>query len=541
MQRFTQLYLALDRSNRTSDKLEAMRAYFRTAPPEDAIWAVYLLAGRKLGRTITSRQMRDWASEVSGFAPWMLNECYSVVGDLSETLSLLIPFPNPAHPAPPLHEIVEQRLKIIGKLPPAQQREMLIQTWRDLTVDQRFILHKLISTNFRVGVSKQSLTIALAEVAGVETSVMAHRLSGQWSPQTMTMHRLLAPMSENEPRDANLPFPFMLAHALSDPPESLGDFSDWQHEWKWDGIRAQIIRRQNKTAIWSRGDELISSGFPELLQTGNALPDGTVLDGEIVAWNESTSRPQPFAVLQRRINRKNVEPSFWPDVPVMFIAFDLLELDARDIRNDPLSLRRAALENLIAKLSQDRNIAISQPVDANSWEQLIGRMTESRDRAVEGVMLKRRDSLYHAGRPTGPWWKLKVQPYTMDAVLISAQPGTGKRAGLLTDYTFGVWDETKSSLVPVAKAYSGLTDAEIAEMDRFIRSHTTGRFGPVHAVEPLRVFELGFEAIQRSDRHKSGLAVRFPRILRLRDDKKPADADSIQTLRNLLATTNART
>ncbi len=279
MERFTQLYLALDRSNRTSDKLEAIRSYFHSAPPEDAIWAVYLFTVRKIGRTITSRQMRTWASEVSGFAPWMLNECYSVVGDLSETLSLLIPFENPTHPAPPLHEIVEQRLKVIGKLSPDKQRDMLIQTWRDLTVDQRFIFHKLISGNFRVGVSRQSLTIALAEVAGVETSVMAHRLSGHWSPQTMTMQRLLAPVSEDEPRDANLPYPFMLAHALGDPPESLGAFTDWQHEWKWDGIRAQIIRRQNKTAIWSRGDELISSGFPELVQTGNILPDGdTVLD-----------------------------------------------------------------------------------------------------------------------------------------------------------------------------------------------------------------------------------------------------------------------
>jgi DNA ligase-1 len=377
-------------------------------------------------------------------------------------------------------------------------------------------------------------------MAGVEPPVMAHRLSGKWSPEKMTMQRLLAPVGEAEPLDANLPYPFMLAHALSEPIESLGPFEDWQIEWKWDGIRAQIIRRKGKTAIWSRGDELISSGFPELIHAASAMPDGTVLDGEIVAWDESASRPRPFAALQTRINRKNVEPSFWPDVTVMFVAFDLLELDGRDLRNDTLASRRASLEQLILNSLNDPCVTISKPVEAASWEELTQRMAESRDRTVEGVMIKCRDSHYRAGRPTGPWWKLKVKPYTVDAVLIAAQPGTGKRAGLLTDYTFGVWDEAKTSLVPVAKAYSGLTDAEIAEMDRFVRSHTTGRHGPVYAVEPLRVFELGFEAIQRSDRHKSGIAVRFPRILRLRDDKKPQDADTLQTLRELLAASEER-
>jgi DNA ligase-1 len=540
MQRFTEMYLELDRSNRTTDKLAAIRSYFRTAPPEDAIWVAYLLAGGKIGRTVTSTQMRDWAAEVSGFEEWMVNECYHVVGDLSETLSLLIPFENPSRTAPSLHEIVERRLKVIGKLDPTQQREMLVQTWRDLTAEQRFTFHKLISGNFRVGVSRQSLIIALAEVAGVETSVMAHRLSGKWSPANMTMQRLLAPVSDEEPRDASLPYPFMLAHALSEPPQTLGTIDDWQIEWKWDGIRAQIIRRQGKTAIWSRGDELISGSFPELLQAGNSLPEGTVLDGEIVAWDQTKLRPRPFAVLQTRINRKNVELSFWPDVTVRFIAFDVLELDGGDLRNKPLASRRAMLERVMCSESIDSHVALSSPVEAGSWEDLEHRMAESRNRTVEGVMLKRRNSIYAAGRPTGPWWKLKVQPYTVDAVLIAAQPGTGKRAGLLTDYTFGVWDESKTALVPVAKAYSGLTDVEISEMDRWVRAHTADRYGPVHAVEPVRVFELGFEAIQRSDRHKSGIAVRFPRILRLRDDKKPQDADTILSLRELLARCEGR-
>jgi DNA ligase-1 len=348
------------------------------------------------------------------------------------------------------------------------------------------------------------------------------------------MRQILKPTSGDDPLDETLPFPFMLAHALAEPPATLGAPDDWQIEWKWDGIRAQLLRRGGKVAIWSRGDELISGAFPELVQAGHGLPHGTVIDGEIVAWDELTLRPRPFASLQRRLNRKNVEMTFWPDVPVNLIAFDLLELGGRDLRSEPLKTRRAMLEELLANVAPASLITLSTPVGVSSWEELNERMAESRGRGVEGVMLKRVDSAYLVGRVTGPWWKLKVNPYTMDAVLIAAQPGTGRRAGLFTDYTFGVWNDAHTELVPVAKAYSGLTDAEIAEMDRFVRSHTTGRFGPVHMVEPTRVVELGFEAIQRSDRHKSGVAVRFPRILRLRDDKAPAEADTLAMLNALL-------
>jgi DNA ligase-1 len=533
MEKFAALYQQLDRSNRTSDKLEALRDYFKTAEPEDAIWAVYLLSGRKIGRTITSTQLRNWAAEVSGFPLWMLNECYSVVGDLSETLSLLIPFEKPSATPPHLREIVEERLKPLGKMPEDKQRELILQTWRELSAQERLVFHKLISGSYRVGVSRQSLVLALAEVAGVAPAVMAHRLAGNWLPEAATMRRLLRPAGDEERIDSSLPYPFMLAHPLVDGIESLGAIDDWQIEWKWDGIRAQIIRRQGKVALWSRGDELISGAFPELIHAGAKLPEGTVLDGEILAWNEGATRPRTFAALQRRLNRKNVEMSFWPDVAVRFLAFDLIEWAGEDLRAQPLSERRALLEQF-ARDNSD-SVQISAAVQTASWEDLQTLVKESRERGVEGVMLKRRDSSYEAGRPTGLWWKLKIDPYTVDAVLIAAQPGTGRRAGLLTDYTFGVWNESKTELVPVAKAYSGLTDAEITEMDRFVRAHTTGRFGPVYAVEPTRVIELGFEAIQKSDRHKSGVALRFPRILRLRPDKTAADADTLESLRELLA------
>jgi DNA ligase-1 len=347
------------------------------------------------------------------------------------------------------------------------------------------------------------------------------------------MRYILASQGEGAEPDSQLPYPFMLAHPLHERLEALGAIDDWQLEWKWDGIRAQLIRREGRTELWSRGDELVTGAFPDLAQAARSVSQGTVLDGEIVAWDEEHSRPFAFARLQRRLNRKHVELSFWPDVPVAYVAFDILELDARDVRGLSLRERRALLAQTLATQQPGSMIRLSPTARCESWDSAERLVAGSRDRGVEGLMLKRLDSQYKPGRTTGLWWKLKVQPYTVDAILIAAQPGTGKRAGLLTDYTFGVWDD--GQIVPIAKAYSGLTDAEIADLDRWVRRHTVGRYGPVRAVEPTQVFELGFEAIQRSDRHKSGIAVRFPRILRIRTDKRPMDADSIVTMRALLA------
>jgi len=343
---------------------------------------------------------------------------------------------------------------------------------------------------------------------------------------------LLAPGDANAPIDPNLPFPFMLAHALTDPLDSLGPTSDWLIEWKWDGIRAQLIRRACKTLLWSRGDEMVASAFPEIIHAAHIIPEGTVIDGEILAWEPGDTKPLPFTRLQRRLNRQGVDLSFWPEVPVTFAAFDLLESDGKDLRHLPLVDRRKMLDQLLEWDKAKPDLRFSLPQDWCDWKQAEEAMSHSRELGVEGVMLKRLDSTYKAGRPTGLWWKLKVQPYTVDAVMIAAQSGHGRRAGLLTDYTFAVWDA--GQLVPVAKAYSGLTDKEISEVDRFARTHTLARHGPVHSVEPTRVFEIGFEAIQESTRHKSGVALRFPRILRIRDDKKAEEADQLETLRLLL-------
>jgi DNA ligase-1 len=527
MKRFTQLYLELDQSTRTSEKVEALKSYFREAPPRDSAWALYLLTGRKLGRTVSSTQLRDWAIEATGYPGWLVAECNLLAGDFSETLSLLLPSPAEGAASRTLHELIESDLHALPHAPPARQAELMRAIWARLNADERFVLHKLIGGNFRVGVSELLAVRALAEVAGVTPAAMAHRLVGKWQPTEAAMRSFLR--QDDGARDPALPYPFMLAHALGEPLETLGNPAGWLMECKWDGIRAQIIRRQNQTHLWSRGDQPVADAFPELIHAAASLPDGTVLDGEIVAWNAADSRPLPFAQLQTRINRKRVELTFWPEVEVRCLAFDLLEFEGRDIRAEPLHARRAALTRLLDNAGV---VQLSRPLESSTWEQLRHWLASARESGLEGVMLKRLDSVYVPGRPTGPWWKLKVQPFSVDAVLIAAQPGHGRRAGLLTDYTFGVWDEGK--LVPIAKAYSGLTDAELVEMDRYIRQNARERFGPVYAVPPERVFELGFEQIQRSTRHKSGIAVRFPRILRMRPDKKPEDADTLAGLMELL-------
>ncbi|HEV7298533.1 MAG TPA: ATP-dependent DNA ligase [Tepidisphaeraceae bacterium] len=534
MKRFTELFQQLDATTRTSEKVEAMQRYFREAPPADAAWAVYVLAGRTVGKAIASRKLREWASEASGHPAWLVDESYHVVGDLSETLSLIVPGATDGEAAPSLHDICDGRLRPLGQMTQEQQRATIEATWAQLSAEQRLVFHKLLGGEFRIGVSKLLLVRALAGVAGVEPAVVTHRLSGSWMPTAEAMVQLLSPHEEGSPTARGLPYPFMLANPFHEPlGETLGSIADWQIEWKWDGIRAQILRRAGQIAIWSRGDELITSAFPELVQAASALPEGTVLDGEILAWDRE--RPLPFLTLQQRINRKNVEMSFWPDVPVIFIAFDMLERDGIDVRTSPLADRRAMLEALVPPSDKPQLIRLAEPLRFESWDAITRQLDDCRKQGTEGVMLKQRSSAYVPGRPTGLWWKKKIDPYTMDAVLIAAEPGRGRRAGLLSAYTFGVWDEQRK-LVPITKAYSGLTDQEMAEVDRFARKHTLARHGPVHSVEPLLVFEIGFEAIQQSTRHKSGIAVRFPRMLRMRKDKAAADADTLATMRDLLRT-----
>ncbi len=528
MKRFADLYEALDSTTSTLAKVGAMARYFREAPGRDAAWALWFLTGRRPKRLLGVRALVGWTLELTGTPDWLFGECYAVVGDLAECIALLLDDgTRVTHPdETPLSEWMEQRILPLRSLAPEEQRERVTGWWRTLDRRELFLLNKLLTGELRVGVAATLVLRALAEVAGLPPALLAQRTMGDWTPSAEFLERILA--REHVTDDASRPYPFFLASPLEDGPEALGDRAGWQVEWKWDGIRGQLIRRGGHVFLWSRGEELITGRFPEVAEAGATLPDGTVLDGEVLAYGED--RPLPFALLQTRIGRQTLTPKILARAPAAFMAYDLLEHEGQDVRERPLSERRALLETLLG--GRHRRFFLSEVLSDPSWEALARRRLEARERKVEGLMLKRLDSPYRTGRRRGDWWKWKIDPFEVDAVLLYAHPGNGRRANLFTDYTFAVWDE--GTLVPVAKAYSGLSDAEIRELDGWVRAHTRERFGPVRAVEPSQVFELHFEGIARSTRHKSGVAVRFPRIARWRTDKPASEADTLESLKRMI-------
>jgi DNA ligase-1 len=528
---FAALYRRLDASNRTRDKVEALAGYFREASAADAAWVVSFFCGRRLGRLAASPRLREWAAEAGGIPDWLFDEAYALVGDLAETIALVLPEPETAADLP-LHVWIEQRLLPLRSLPEDEVRARITAAWTELGRWERFAFNKLLTGGLRVGVSRNLVARALASAGGLEPAVVSHRLMGDWAPSASFFEGLLS--ADGTDADASRPYPFFLAYPLEAPPETLGAVGDFQAEWKWDGIRGQLVRREGVTALWTRGEELVTDRYPEIAQAAADLPPGTVLDGEILPWKNG--RPMDFGSLQRRIGRKSVSRRLLSEVPVVLMAYDLIEHRGRDIRTEPLAERRRRLSSLLHGAGPVP-ITASPLVEAAGWEDLDRLRRGARRRGVEGLMLKRTASAYRDGRRKGDWWKWKVAPLTVDAVLIYAQPGHGRRAGLFTDYTFAVRDG--EALVPFAKAYSGLDDREIREVDRFVRRHTLERFGPVRSVAPRLVFEIAFEAIRASSRHKSGIAVRFPRIHRWRRDKGPEAADTLESLERLLRASKA--
>lgn len=525
MKRFAALFDALDASTRTSVKTAALAAYFGATGPRDAAWAAWFLTGHRPRQAVPTRRMAEWAAQAADIPPWLFGEAHDVVGDFAETITLVLPSARATSDLP-LHVWIEERLLRLRDLPEAEQRARLASYWDELNGTERFVFNKLITGGFRVGVSALLVVRAIAQSFGVDPKAVAHQLAGEWSPSEASW-RALGDAAATRIRESH-PYPFFLAHPLQGEPAALGERAQWLAEWKWDGIRAQLIHRDQTIALWSRGDEPIAGQFPEIVADAQRLPS-CVLDGEILAWKDD--RVLPFAALQKRLGRKNPGKKILEEAPVVFLAFDLLEWALEDWRARPLAERRAKLREVVLSNPGVSRVRHSASVPGPSWEALAEARAESRSRGTEGLMLKRLDSAYGVGRPRGPWWKWKIEPYTLDAVLIYAQKGHGKRASLYTDYTFGLWHE--GELVPFAKAYSGLTDAEIREVDTFIRRNTVERFGPVRVVKPELVFELGFEAIQRSARHKSGIAVRFPRMLRMRTDKGPGDANTLGDAKEL--------
>jgi len=538
MRRFAALYQQLDTHRATGDKLAALARYFddpRIAD-EDKAWALWLLLGHRLKRLIAPGRLRSWIGEATGLSTTLVEEAYAQVGDLAETLALLLDTAAPAsRPVATSDRTLSEwvaRLRALGSEPETAQKAAVFAAWAELPRESCYLFNKLLTGALRVGVSAGLAARALATSLGLPATLVTQRLMGDWEPSAAQWQALRAAPEAGRAATSQ-PYPFCLASPLEDAPESLGDAGDYLAEWKWDGIRAQLIRRAGQTWIWSRGEELLhgpgQSRFPELDAIADSLPDGTVIDGEILAWRDGGVLP--FALLQKRINRKQVGRRMLAEAPLTLIAYDLLEWQGEDWRPRPLRERRAQLEALSA--ASEGLLRVSPRQIAESWDALAGLREQARDRHVEGLMLKRLDSPYTGGRRRGIWWKWKTGALTVDTVLVYAQAGHGRRANLYTDYTLAVWQE--GALVPVAKAYSGLTDAELLEMDRWIRAHTREKFGPVRSVDPLQVFEIAFEDIQASPRHKAGVALRFPRIARWRRDKPAAEADQLDSLKALLS------
>jgi DNA ligase-1 len=525
---FAHLISSLDSSNSTLKKVAALKEYFDRAIDPDKVWAIALFVHKRPRRLLSTRLLREWARAYAGIDDWLFEESYQVVGDLSETISLILPAPT-QRTRSSLSDLIKELIRLKDK-EDGIKKEFVLDAWKSFDQNQRFVFNKLITGGFRVGVSKNLLIRSLAELNDVSIADMAYRLSGDWNPETITYSNLV--LDQKASFDISRPYPFYLAYPLDQEVAKLGHVQEWEIEWKWDGIRSQLIKREGALFLWSRGEELITDKFPEFSVLLDILPDGVAIDGELLPYGD---HPLPFSVLQTRLGRKNVSKNLIQKNPVKIIAYDLLEYDHEDIRNQPLEYRRSKLEGLIQGKPNDF-LLFSQKVSVSDWESLSQLREESRSYYAEGFMLKRKTSAYQVGRKRGNWWKWKADPFSIDAVMIYAQKGHGRRAELFSDYTFAVWDG--DNLVPFAKAYSGLTDQEMTEISRFVKSHTRERFGPVRTVDPELVFEIHFEGIQESSRHKSGIAVRFPRMHRWRKDKSAREANTLQDLKSLLNLVN---
>lgn len=530
MRRFAQLIQTLDSTNKTNVKVDALANYFREASDRDKVWTIAILSHRRPSRPVNTTLMREYASEYANIPLWLFEESYHIVGDLAETIALVTPVAEEQTDRT-LTSYVED-LITLRKETEEGKKNYLLENWAKLNYYERFVFTKLLTGGFRIGVSQKLMTRALSQATGVEEDLLAYRLMGNWDPQTVEFEEMV--LEGDEQDQYSRPYPFFLAYAIEGEPSDLGPATDYYAEHKWDGIRSQVIIRNDELFVWSRGEELVTDKYPEFQELLEHLPNGTVLDGEILPWIDG--HIGTFNDLQTRIGRKTVSKSLLKKVPVILKVYDLLEKDGKDIRQEPYAQRRAWLDELYENC-EAAVLHRSELMTFNSWAEMAAERARSREARSEGLMLKQKDSPYGVGRKKGDWWKWKVDPLTIDAVLTYAMRGHGRRSNLFTDYTFGLWQTNEAGereLVTFTKAYSGLTDAEFRKVDAFIKKNTLERFGPVRSVTPELVFEIAFEGIAASSRHKSGVAVRFPRMHRWRTDKKPEEANTLDELKGLL-------
>jgi DNA ligase-1 len=532
MRNFAQLIKTLDSSNKTNVKVEALTEYFRNANDKDRVWTIAILSHRRPPRPVNTTLLRLWASELANIPLWLFEESYHIVGDLAETIALVIPATQNQSDKS-LTEFIEEMI-VLKKKPDDEKKEYLHSNWLSLNYYERFVFTKLITGSFRIGVSQKLMTRALSRVTGVDEDILAHKLMGDWNPQAVTFKELV--LDEKAADMLSKPYPFYLAYALEGEVEDLGSPDEWSAEHKWDGIRSQTIIRNGQLYVWSRGEELVTDKYPEFNMFLGIIPDGTVIDGEILPWIDNSIGS--FNDLQTRIGRKTVSPAVLKKTPVIIKAYDLLEWQGEDTRHLPYMKRRELLAEMYEQVKNfGLPLHLSEQVFFKDWDEALREKEKAREVRSEGLMFKRKDSPYLVGRKKGDWWKWKLDPYSIDAVLTYAMRGHGRRSNLFTDYTFALWQQSEAGekeLVTFAKAYSGLTDAEFRMVDDYIKKNTLERFGPVRSVVPKLVFEIGFEGIALSGRHKSGVATRFPRILRWRHDKSIEEANTIEDLKNLI-------
>jgi DNA ligase-1 len=527
MKDFARLFYNLDQTNKTNPKVEYLTAYFQEASTKYILWTLAVFMGKRPKRPVKTPLLRQWCADEAEIPLWLFEESYYVVGDLAESIALLLPEKQKESDYTLtdwvhfMQWLVNQREEV--------KASSIKDAWRCFAYQELFVFTKLITGGYRIGVSQRLMVRALSQVAKLPTTELAHKLMGYWHPDEVSFEELF--YSNESQADISRPYPFFLAHQINDKTDEMGSPAEWHAEWKWDGIRSQIVHRKDQLFIWSRGEELVTDQYPELKVLTGQLPDGCVLDGELLPFQDG--KVLPFNVLQRRLGRKNVSKKLLEEAPIVFMAYDIMEFDGADIRDWPISERRKVLKQIIQKV-HNQVLRFSPEVPFEDWETLAQYREQALAYSAEGLMLKRLSSTYQVSRAKGDWWKWKVDPFTIDAIMIYAQRGHGRRANLYSDYTFAVWNEDQTSLIPFTKAYSGLSDQELREVDRWVKRNTRERYGPVRAVKPYWVFELAFEGIQRSNRHKSGIALRFPRIHRWRKDLGIDDADHLEHLYDLL-------